>query len=119
MMPMEMKKNFIRYGDKVRYRIIEVSVKKRNVFAGFLIVDGENEGGFSIDTVGVEATGSIGAGSGITAVSLTYLVWAVLSNLHVQQRLESEVATLAVDFAEAEVEALPYLNTVIEESLRP
>ncbi|KAK7423718.1 hypothetical protein QQX98_000908 [Neonectria punicea] len=65
-----------------------------------------------------EAGGFIVAGSGTTAVSLTYLVWAVLSNRHIQDRLEAEVVALPPSHTDAELESLPYLSAVIEEALR-
>ncbi|KAL2669772.1 hypothetical protein Neosp_015217 [[Neocosmospora] mangrovei] len=65
-----------------------------------------------------EAGGLIVAGSGTTAVSLTYLVWAVLSRPTVQARLESELEKLPARFSDSDLEALPYLSAVIEETLR-
>ncbi|KAF4473128.1 cytochrome P450 [Fusarium agapanthi] len=65
-----------------------------------------------------EAGGLIVAGSGTTAVSLTYLVWAVLSRPAVQARLEAEVENLPTGFSDSNLEALPYLSAVIEETLR-
>ncbi|EEU33959.1 uncharacterized protein NECHADRAFT_97923 [Fusarium vanettenii 77-13-4] len=65
-----------------------------------------------------EAGGLIVAGSGTTAVSLTYLVWAVLSQPAVQARLESELEKLPAGFSDSDLEALPYLAAVIEETLR-
>ncbi|KAH6995761.1 cytochrome P450 [Ilyonectria sp. MPI-CAGE-AT-0026] len=65
-----------------------------------------------------EAGGFIVAGSGTTAVSLTYLVWAVLSNPDVQAKLEAEVCALQPSHTDADLENLPYLSAVIEETLR-
>lgn len=65
-----------------------------------------------------EAAGFAVAGSGTTAVTLTYLVWAVLLHPDVQQRLEHEVGELEPRFKDAELDKLPYLNAVIDETLR-
>jgi cytochrome P450 len=58
------------------------------------------------------------AGSDTTAVSLTYLVWAVLKRPDLQRRVEEEVAHLEADFRDEDVARLPLLSNVIEETLR-
>lgn len=68
--------------------------------------------------VQLEAQGLLVAGSDTTAVTLTYLVWAVICHPQWQHALEEEVAGLAPDFTDAELETLPVLNGVIEETLR-
>ncbi|KAL4784872.1 cytochrome P450 [Aspergillus varians] len=58
------------------------------------------------------------AGSGPTAISLTFLLWCVLSRPAVQKQVEAEVATLEGEVTDVACEQLPILNAVIEESLR-
>lgn len=58
------------------------------------------------------------AGTDTTAVTLTYLVWLVLSRPKLQAQLEAEASTLQDDFREPDVEKLPLLNAVISETLR-
>ncbi|KAF3048008.1 hypothetical protein E8E12_006208 [Didymella heteroderae] len=65
-----------------------------------------------------EAGNLIVAGSDTTAVTLTYLVWAVLKDSALQARLEEEVARLSDQLDLAELENAPLLNSVIEETLR-
>ncbi|KAH7392725.1 cytochrome P450 3A17 [Pyrenochaeta sp. MPI-SDFR-AT-0127] len=65
-----------------------------------------------------EAGNLIVAGSDTTAVTLTYLVWAVLKHPDLQAQLEEEVALLTDELRMAELEAAPILNSVIEETLR-
>ena len=65
-----------------------------------------------------EAGNLIVAGSDTTAVTLTYLVWAVLKNPSIKARLIDEVNTLRANFSSSEAEALPYLSLVIKETLR-
>jgi len=65
-----------------------------------------------------EAGNLIVAGSDTTAVTLTYLVWAVLKQPDLQALLEDEVAQLSKELNTAELEAAPILNSVIEETLR-
>lgn len=66
----------------------------------------------------IEASALIVAGTDTTAVTLTYLVYAVLSRPQLQRQLEDEVASLSSDYTEADVEKLPLVTGVIEETLR-
>lgn len=68
--------------------------------------------------VRTESTSLIFAGSGTTANTLTFLSYAVLSRPTLQQALEEEVAQLAEGFTDADLEQLPLLNAVINETLR-
>jgi cytochrome P450 len=70
------------------------------------------------DDVREEAKNFIIAGSDTTAVTLTYLVWAVLKDPNLQNMLEQEVAQLSDDLDLAELEAAPILNSVINETFR-
>lgn len=70
------------------------------------------------DDVREEAKNFIIAGSDTTAVSLTYLVWAVLKNPDLQKMLEEEVAQLSEELDLTELEAAPVLNSVINETFR-
>lgn len=110
-------KLILQYGRKAINSARDGLVDKTNIFTGF-ITSQEKQDGIPEDVIVIEATGLIGAGGGTTAVSLTYLVWAILSNPQMQRRLESEVETLAPDFNDTQLEALPYLNAVIQETLR-
>ncbi|RMZ77241.1 hypothetical protein DV738_g4521, partial [Chaetothyriales sp. CBS 135597] len=92
-------------------------IDKKNVFSR-IIAEGEKEGGLTPYEVAFEAGGFIVAGSGTTAVTLTYLVWAVLSHPDIQRRLEAEVNDLPSGFDDSQLESLPYLNAVIDETLR-
>jgi cytochrome P450 len=65
-----------------------------------------------------EAGNLIVAGSDTTAVTLTYLVWAVLKQPDLQTRLENEIAELSDELGKGELETAPLLNSVIEETLR-
>ena len=89
----------------------------KNIFANIV---NEAEKGEYLDELDVilEATGLIVAGSDTTAVSLTYLTWAVLSQPALQTALQEEVAALPEDFGDQALEELPILNAVIAETLR-
>ncbi|KAL2850259.1 cytochrome P450 [Aspergillus pseudoustus] len=58
------------------------------------------------------------AGSDPTAISLTFLLWCVLSRPEVQKQVEAEVATLPDKITDVACEQLPIFNAVIDESLR-
>ncbi|KAK3068759.1 hypothetical protein LTR53_013422 [Teratosphaeriaceae sp. CCFEE 6253] len=68
--------------------------------------------------VEIEATNLIVAGTDTTAVSLTYLVYAVLSDPALQRGLVAEVSGLPETYSDANLESLPVLSAVIEETLR-
>jgi cytochrome P450 len=104
------------YGEAAIQRA-KTTIAKENVFSR-LIDEGEKENGLSAFDIGFEAAGFIVAGSGTTAVTLTYLVWAVLNDAEIQTQLEAEVATLQPGFHDDQLESLPYLNAVIDETLR-
>ena len=65
-----------------------------------------------------EAGGYIVAGSDTTAITLTYLVWAVCHNPVIRDKLVAEVNTLPSGFNKDHVSELPFLNQVIHEALR-
>ncbi|KAF3024104.1 hypothetical protein E8E14_002621 [Neopestalotiopsis sp. 37M] len=64
------------------------------------------------------ASAYIIAGSDTTANTLTYLVWLVCRHPDIKARLLAELAALPDGFAYDDVKTLPYMNQVIEESLR-
>ncbi|KAF2221632.1 cytochrome P450 monooxygenase-like protein [Elsinoe ampelina] len=84
-----------------------------------IMAEAEKEGGRVDDMdVHTESTSLIFAGSGTTANTLTFLSYAVLSRPLLQVALEDEVASLPDNFNDAELERLPLLNAVINETLR-
>lgn len=78
------------------------------------------KGGAHVDDmdVRVESTSLIFAGSGTTANTMTFLSYAILSRPLLQARLEEEVGKLNPAFTDADLEQLPLLNAVINETLR-
>ncbi|KAJ9665637.1 hypothetical protein H2201_004329 [Coniosporium apollinis] len=67
-----------------------------------------------------EASNLIVAGSDTTAVSLTYLIWAVLrpDNNHIREKLMDEISTLPLDARGSDLTSLQYLKAVVDEALR-
>lgn len=109
-------KRVIFHGKEIIGRAEHGPIDRTNVFTGFLTDNDKTV--ITEDSIVTEATGLIGAGGGTTSVALTYLVWAVLSQPRVQEKLEHEVSQLSAGFTDAELEELPYMNAVIEETLR-
>ncbi|KAF2161110.1 hypothetical protein M409DRAFT_69964 [Zasmidium cellare ATCC 36951] len=92
----------------------------RNIFSSILS-QGEkanDEGTLTDQQILIEAGNLISAGSDTTAETLTYLVWAVLSHPETQKLLEEEVALVEEPMRDSELEKLPVLNAVIQETLR-
>lgn len=96
---------------------IKASETSSNIFSN-IAAEGELGEKLSMEDVHLEASGLMFAGTDTTATTLTYLVWAVLSHPELQRNLEQEVATLNGDYGDADLEKLPLLNAVIEETLR-
>lgn len=88
-----------------------------NIFAK-IISEGEKGVGLDETDVAIEATALVVAGSDTTAISLTYLVWAVLSRPDIQDALQKELACLPDSYVDQDLEDLPLLNAVIDETLR-
>ncbi|KAJ4396222.1 hypothetical protein N0V93_000441 [Gnomoniopsis smithogilvyi] len=79
---------------------------------------GEEEDTLTFKEIQDDATAYIVAGSDTTAITLTYLVWRVLQNPEIRDKLVHEVQQLPQNYSDHEVQALPYLNQTIEEALR-
>ncbi|KAK7998175.1 hypothetical protein PG989_006215 [Apiospora arundinis] len=76
------------------------------------------EEGLDFEEVRANAQSYIVAGSDTTSNTLTYLIWLVCKHHEVRRRLVDELDTLNDSFEDADLKKLPYLNQVIEETLR-
>lgn len=78
------------------------------------------EGAIDDEAIAREAQNLIIAGTDTTSVTLTYLVWAVLGHPSVREKLLREIkeGIHGETFGTADVEELPYLQAVIQETLR-
>lgn len=74
--------------------------------------------GLTNDDIRQEAQAYIVAGSDTTAITLTYLTYAVSGDTRVRDKLVAELATLPADFSDHDLKKLPYLRIVILETLR-
>ncbi|KAE9973613.1 hypothetical protein BLS_003505 [Venturia inaequalis] len=90
----------------------------KNIFASVIATADEGAQDLTDLDIKVEAVNFIIAGSDTTGMTLTYLTWAVLQRPEIRTALEQEVATLPSDFSDADLEALPFLNATIDETLR-
>lgn len=108
------------YSQKVVVNARERSLEKTNVFAGVLRRENLESSDQTISDAEAitEAVMLIIAGSGTTAVTLTYAIWSVLMHPHIQAKLEEEVNSLEEGFRDSDLEKLPYLDAVIQETLR-
>ena len=86
----------------------------------FAHIISEADKGEQLDDLDVklEASALIVAGSDTTAVTLTYLVWAVSSRPDLRASLVHELSKLPDQYNDRDLEQLPLLNAVIEETLR-
>lgn len=83
------------------------------------VIDAGDKGGLSEQEICNEARGFIGAGSETTAVTLTYLVYAVCRDCRIRDKLVSELMEqLPESFTDRDTRSLPYLNQVIKETLQ-
>lgn len=107
------------YGSLAIHNMRNIQGNAQNLFGQMLAEsDNEEKNNLSDLSVRVEAGNLIVAGSDTTAVTLTYLVWAVLKNYTLQKRLEEEIELMSDNLIMEELEKAPVLNSVIEETLR-
>ncbi|KAL1305752.1 hypothetical protein AAFC00_007333 [Neodothiora populina] len=84
-----------------------------------IMAEAEKDGAHVDDMdVRTESTSLIFAGSGTTANTMTFLSYAVLSRPHLRKALEEEVGRLDPGFTDTDLETLPLLNAIINETLR-
>ncbi|KAK5707397.1 hypothetical protein LTR17_020740 [Elasticomyces elasticus] len=111
-------KNVVDYGTSTAARARRDEVKRENVISGMLANAQSDNTTLSDSALGAQASALIVAGSGTTATTLTYAVWAIMSHADVRNKLEQEVLSLPEDYTDALLEKLPYLKAVILETLR-
>ncbi|KAI0114408.1 cytochrome P450 [Nemania sp. FL0031] len=94
----------------------EGSEARPTVFSKLYKAEGDES--ISIDEVRDNAQGYIVAGSDTTSNTLSYSVWAICRHLDIKARLLKELEVLPDNFTYEDVRHLPYLDHVIDESLR-
>ena len=93
------------------------TLQKKEAFFSKMLVSNEKQE-ISNLALAEEAGNLIIAGSDTTAISTTYLVWAIVKHPEIKQKLQSELSTLSDSFSYRDLEQLPYLGNVVEEGLR-
>ncbi|CAI7594756.1 unnamed protein product [Penicillium crustosum] len=78
----------------------------------------DEKSGMSYSEIIQEAQGYIVAGSDTTAVTLTYLTYAVCRDSRVREKLVAELADIPEPVTDKSLRDLPYLNQIINETLR-
>lgn len=107
------------YGRRAVANLYRNNDNKANLFANMLALSEKDEKSYLDDeSIIKEASNFILAGADTTSNTLTYLVWSVLKQPALQERLVSELASVGEDFSDADLEKLPVLNATIEETLR-
>ncbi|KAH6691824.1 sterigmatocystin biosynthesis P450 monooxygenase [Leptodontidium sp. MPI-SDFR-AT-0119] len=91
---------------------------KDTLFTKMLRESDEKTGRLSDADIQREASNLIIAGSDTTAVTLTYLVWAVLKNPEVKSKLVTELSGIGNNPNSKDTNSLPYLGAIIKETLR-
>lgn len=92
------------------------SEKARKTLFASLMQDKNNELGKVELTI--EGLSYITAGTDTTAITMSYLVWAVCRDDMVRARLTKELEKLPAELEYNDVKNLTYLNCVVEEALR-
>lgn len=83
------------------------------------VYQAEEDESMTMEELTTNARTYIVAGSDTTANTLTWLTWAVCKHPQVKKRLVAEVGgALSPDFTNDDVKHLPYLNRVVQETLR-
>ncbi|KAL4877792.1 cytochrome P450 [Aspergillus karnatakaensis] len=108
----------VSYGRRAVTNARTTSKPSQNIISGMIHASKKSDTGLSELNIITEARHLIVAGSDTIAITLTYLVYAVLSQPQLQTRLEDEVQGLKEGYDDAILETLPLLNAVIKETLR-
>ncbi|CAJ2504798.1 Uu.00g121920.m01.CDS01 [Anthostomella pinea] len=99
------------------YRIVEEQGKEaKPTLLSKLYKAGDD--GMAFHEIRANATAYIVAGSDTAANTLTYLVWMVCKHAEVKAKLVQELQQLPASYGYHDVKSLPYLNLVIDETLR-
>jgi cytochrome P450 len=94
------------------------STEKKHTLLYKPLAQNEEGVGLSDDIIVMEAKAFIIAGTDTTAITSSYLVWAVLKHPEVKGRLLNELKTLPENFTISDVQKLLYVQMVVNEALR-
>ncbi|KAL0941348.1 cytochrome p450 monooxygenase [Colletotrichum truncatum] len=94
------------------------TLQNANLFTKVLSQAEKDDGSLTNEEICVEAASFMVAGSDTTSNTLTYAIWAVLSRPELQKALEAELIGIEEPYNDADLEKLPILHAVLEETLR-
>lgn len=109
--------SYLMENTNVAVKNMQASRGGRNIFAT-IVAEAEKGEELTEKDVQVEAMSLLIAGSDTTAITLTYLVWVVCSMPELREALEKEVGAVPEGYKDADLERLPLLSAVVEETLR-
>ncbi|KAL7271070.1 hypothetical protein RUND412_006201 [Rhizina undulata] len=92
--------------------------KKFTILAKMFEVDPKTGEKLTMNNIQSEAGHMLAAGTDTTSVTMTYLIWEVLKNPKVHEKLMGELSVLPSDITDVDLRNLPYLKNVILETLR-
>jgi len=101
-----------------RHDFQSTSTNQKQTFLSKALAENESGTGLDDATIVREAKAFIVAGTDTTAVTATYLIWALLKHPAVNVRLQEEIMSLPKEFSTVDVQNLAYLRLVIQETLR-
>ncbi|KAI3588990.1 cytochrome P450 [Fusarium oxysporum f. sp. albedinis] len=105
-----------RVGDYLKQ---DMSKKQGSLMSGYLDpTTGEPKEGYSAWSIALAGHGFIVAGSEATSITLTYLIWMLIKRPDVDHRLRLELSSLGKSYSSTDLANLPYLDSVIRETLR-
>ncbi|KAI2621287.1 cytochrome P450 [Hypoxylon sp. NC1633] len=115
------RQRIVQYGIKRTQRylqLVEDGGARRTLFSSLVNKAGSEKAELSQQDLTIESQSYITAGTDTTAVTLTYLVYAVSKDENIRGKLMQELQALPADFDHRHLRDLPYLNRVIDETLR-
>lgn len=102
-----------------RYRgLVASGSDKAQVTLFTKLFKAEGEGTMPYNEIRDEALNYIAAGSDTVSITMTYLTWTLSHRPDIRDTLVKELRTLPPAFGADELRDLPYLNAVINETLR-
>lgn len=103
----------------MRYRKLVEQDPERPIPTLFTkLFKGEEEASLTFKEILDEAQAYIVAGSETASLTMTSLVWAVCREPEIKAKLVAEVMQLPANYDDSDLQRLPYMNQVIEETLR-
>lgn len=113
----------VQYGQQRTARYMELvesgdRAVKKTLFASIMKKGSAESGELTAQDVAAESQSYITAGTDTTAITMTYLVYAVISNDSIREKLLRELQSLPDSFTHRDLRELKFLNMLLDETLR-